>query len=182
MSIARMNYKGCTAVIKSQNDDSEVRTTILEHDSNFMTIEVQGRLKGMEAGDQVTILVMLPNTAHEFNGVLRKVGGVSSSMTMFNGKVREGRGAIRYLTNSPAEVGHLVFAQQLVPLLHPLQVLLINVSTSGALIRAQSNSFVQDAVAELRININGKETVLQGTVVRVCDIDETTSEYGFQFI
>ncbi|MEG1777884.1 MAG: PilZ domain-containing protein [Angelakisella sp.] len=182
MATIGTNYKGCTAIIKGSLEGSEIRTVIQEHDTNFMTIDVKGALRGIAIGDHVTILVLLAGSAHEFNGVLRKSNAGTSSLTIYNGKVKESRCAVRYVTNSPALVPNLVYDGELYPLCHRLEVTLVNVSTSGALIRTKPNSFVKDAVAELCITIADSETIVQGVVVRIRDIDDENSEYGFKFI
>lgn len=182
MAVMGMNYKGYTAIVKGQDNGSEMRTVILEHDTNFMTIEVKGRPNGIAIGEHVNILVLLPGSAHEFSGVLRKCNGTTTGMTLYNGRVKESRGATRYVANSPALVAHLIYSGQLVPLCNPLNVLLVNVSTSGALIRTKPNSFAKDAEAELKMNTGDSETVVQGVVVRVHDIDEGATEYGFRFV
>ncbi|MEG0542762.1 MAG: PilZ domain-containing protein, partial [Angelakisella sp.] len=174
-----MNYKGYTAIIISDTVDSEVRTTILEHDTNFMTISVRGRLPGIAFGEHVTILILMPSCVHEFSGVPRKSNGMSSSLTLYNGRLKESRSAVRYTVNSPAVVENLIFDDKLAPMCNPLNVRLINVSTSGALIRAKPNYFCKDAAAELKITV---ETVVQGVVVRVQEVDDETTDYGFRFI
>lgn len=182
MAVMGANYKGCTAIVKGSTKGGEMRTVILEHDTNFMTISVKGELGGVAIGEHVDILVLLPNSAHEYSGVLRRYNGTATTLTLYNGRVKESRGATRYSANSLAKVENLVYGEQLAPLHRPLKVLLVNISTSGALIRTKPNSFIKDATAELRVSTGDSETVVQGVVVRVHKVDENQEEYGVRFI
>lgn len=177
------DYQGCRIFIHDKNGKDVACTTITEHKKDFMIITVNGIFNELINNDYVTLLIITSSNVYEYRGTLRGTSHVAGTMdfALYKGHVKKTRAATRYPINTNANVKHLVIKTNLYPLLNPIKVFIVNLSTSGALIRAKQNCFAMNAVIEIELIINGNTTMIYGRIVRIVNIDSTTSEYGCEF-
>lgn len=174
------NYSGCRVTIH-YGISAVTQTKILHFDAATMSVTVGG-LSGFGKTDQlVSLLISTDDGVHEYCGRAHRSGidPTQTEISLFGGREKEeSRVAKRYPINMQASVQNLIFDAIAMPLLHPLVVSILNLSSSGVLIKAGAFSFAENAVIHMLFNIDGQPTDIYGRIVRVKEIDSNTAEYG----
>ncbi len=179
----QQQYEGCTVFIRDENSDATVRTTIVVYFKGSMTIQVRASLKDFSVGMHVVAVILSEHGVHEYRAVVRKITPTMSELSLYKGMVKqESRTATRYPVNAPATVVSLIAEARRMPLHTPLEVYIVNISTSGVLFRSKPDYFALEAIVELHLQIDGKVMILDATVVRMTHTDNTTTDYGCKFI
>lgn len=175
-------YVGRAIYISDENGNDLASTTILEHQMDYMNITVKGAIQSET--ELVTVLILESDGVYEYRGRIRRVNSaaMSTEISLFNGKIKEARAAKRYNLNLGASVISLVFGDITAPLPQPIDVFVVNLSTSGALLRAKANSLRVDSVVGLRLPIDESAPPLHAKIMWNKNMDDTDAEYGCEFI
>lgn len=174
-------YEGRPIYIHDYDGNSIADSVILETQPD-MTITIKGTIDS--SSEFVTALILGDDGVHEYQGKIRRVNSayMTSELALFKGRVKESRSSQRYALRLPALVEHLLFGENSAPLPQPVEVLIINLSTSGALLQARPNCFSVQSVVELKLRIGDEIETLHTKVRWVKYINSTSAEYGCEFI
>lgn len=179
------NYTGCRVYIHDENGVDLASTVITEHNKDYMIITIPGLYSAPDNSGVVNVLILTDSGLHEYRGRLRKsvINPTSTEVLLFKGTVKKDyRAARRYTVNTEAVAQGLFMNASNAPFLDPLCVSLVNLSTSGALIKAEPNYFPMDAVIQLRLRLGEAMTTVYGQIVRIKDLGPSATEYGCKFI
>lgn len=179
------SYVGCRTFIYDENGDEIIKTHITEHGKDDMTITVKGAINPEKSDAPVTVLIISDEGIYEYSGRVRKFASsyMETKIGLFGGcEKKDTRESKRYPINMPASVKSLMINEEAIPLLNPLSVSVLNLSTSGALIKASADCFTKDSIIQMLVDINGHATNIYGRIVRVKEVDASTAEYGCQFV
>lgn len=180
------DYKNRRIIIYDIDSKSVLAdTVILAADKQHYVVTVSRVVFSTKIPTRVSVLIFLDQALHEYLGTVRKVELLTSSVdiALFKGNAKENRTVQRYEINRPATVEHLVIAKQLVAVPEPIDVMVVNLSTAGCLLRANTSLFNVNTAFQLTMDSSGTQIVLQAKVLRIQRIDAGTVEYGccFQF-
>lgn len=182
MIIAK-NYKGCRIFIHDENGSEIAHTTITEYDSDYMRATIPCVLN-IENTEFVSVLIITNEGIHEYLGKILKplFNSLSSQIALFKGQLKkEVRNAKRYSINTTAQIQSLVIRSNPAPLLNPLNVSILNLSSSGSLIRATPDCFRMNSVLEMKLSLGSNLTTIYGQIVRINNVDQTVTDYGCKF-
>lgn len=178
------NYTGCSVFIYDQHGKIISRTTVQEFDRKYMTITLRGNVEFPQDEEYLTILIVVDDGVHEYQGVIHKTTFEMNmfKISLFKGQSRESRKAKRHNVNAKGIVSSLIINKTRAKMLNPLPVRVVNISTSGALLEARSNSFSPHACFVLELSVDGNKTELLGCIEWIRAINEETENYGCQFL
>lgn len=180
--IDNSDYRGCRIFIHDDVSQKTIAETVItEYSKVSLVITVDSLYSELKEYQLVTVIILNSNCIYEYKGVLRKQPASSlTEIALFKGKTKESRTSKRYSVNTPAKVETLVIANRLVSLPDPLEALVLNISTKGALIKTSSALNI-GTTFQLIMSIGNKETILNTSVVRMNYIDAHNTEYGCKF-
>lgn len=176
------DYKGCKLYIYDEDNKITILETVVRScDINTNIITVDSSQSKLNEYERVTVLILHSQCIFEFSGTVRRRNASDlTEIALFKGKEKEGRTTKRYPVNAPATVENLVIANRLFSLPKPLDAIVINISTKGALLKTK-NALNIGTTFQLRLNTGGKETLLNASVIRINPIDAESTEYGCKF-
>lgn len=174
-------YVGRLIYVYDQDGNNLASTTVLKCRSD-MIITVKGIIRN--SSEFVAVLIIEPDGVHEYQGRIARenTAYMTTDLALFKGKVKELRSSKRYTVKVMARVDFLLFGEKHTPLPHPVEALVVNLSTSGVLLQAKPNSFNANSVVELELPIGDDVAKLRTKIMRIKHIDGVTEEYGCEFI
>lgn len=178
------DFKGLRAIVRDEESGNIItETTIQEHDKTLMVISVESRPFDNQGYSRVSVLVISDEEILQFLGNVRKYSAAGRvQIALFKGKLKEDRSNKRFSIGAPAVIENLIVDGLMQPLAKPEQVTVVNISTSGALVRTSPNMLQLYGFFQLKIMINGQETVLNNCVMRTHKSGQAFSEYGCKFV
>ncbi len=185
----RGSYKGCPVIVHDAHGNTIVKTTIIEHDKDYMTIIIADGLTGIDRNEPLTFLILFHDVdhhdgIHEYSGNIRQTTlyPPTAEVTLFKGRIRENRACLRYRVDAPAQVEALIYDEMSFPLQNAQPATVVNISASGLLIRARPNFFVMNTVFQIKVSINSENSELVASVVRLQQLDHNTVDYGCKLL
>ena len=182
MASTTRRYENCPAFIYDEDGGLVGSSRITEHDRYNVSIRVSGEFKEIKQGSRLNVLIVHDGGASEYNGVARGAAKNEREISLFNHQERDGRNSIRHTVDSPAVIEHTIVAGERVPLYAPLEVTIVNISTTGALVRSPVGLFSVGTVLEVVLRVDGQDNRLLGEIVRLKANLRGTWDYGFKFI
>ncbi len=179
------DFTGCRVVIPfTDMGISSHETKIIEHNRQFHTIKI--KIDGanfISSLTHISIVIFTKDDILHFMGSVRKSFDINTiEIAIYNGKHKEDRRNPRYDISSCGLVSSLCISRQFITLRTPLMVNVINISSSGALVRTLPNAFFKGSIFSLDLELNGSEMKLMCLVVRVNELDAETANYGCEFV
>lgn len=179
-------YKGCAVVVRDLESDEVIsKCIILDYDRTTMTITIAEKNFDLSNKIRVLLNIFHGDSIYEFMGTIRKMAfPPSRQISIYKGRLVSDRRAKRYSVASKATVEEIIFdesgedADKLDP---PADVILLNISTNGALIKTNCEELVLDSCFKLKVIIDGEDTFINTTIVRVNKELESGCEYGCRF-
>ena len=181
MSVLAGDFTGCSVLIYDTDGNHLISTHIREHDRGDQHIKLNLMPDELSANDNCKVFVLSSPTPCEFLGKVKKMGG-NTTIAMFQGQEKENRGATRYKVNSPASIESLVIEGKAYNLQNPVEVALINISTSGVRFRAPYYSFINEDVFIMNLIISNSKKIVTAKVVNSVDNLNASSDYGCSFM
>ena len=181
MALLNGSYNGRSIIISNEKTGGVIHASVSEHFRDSMTIEVRAALPGLKVGDQVGVLVMTPGRPHEYQGNVTKVGFLNT-IALFSGQEKENRKSDRFKADIPGQIESLVYDGEAFALHTPLPIRLIDISTTGALMRTVPYAMAVNAVFGMRLVVGDREDMLTAEVVRTRGTVVDTMDYGCRFI
>ena len=184
------DFIDCPVVIYDDDNAYITKAIIASYDRREKSIEIYENeileeLENIKQGAHLDILIIHAGGAVEFSGrmsKIRKNAGLREIM-LFNERQREARNSIRHKLNAPALLHSLTAASgEKTPFDPPLQVLLENISTTGALIKAPPTNFELNSILEIHVTIQEKDVLFQGLVTRVHEDPDYGVDLGCKFV
>jgi hypothetical protein len=176
-----IEYIGCSVFVYDEDGTSLLRATVVGHDKKEMRIQLDEMPEKFQIGDMCRLLIMSEPSPREYHGRIRSDFG-EKYIALFRGKDKESRGATRYNVNHSANIEKLVYNGKEFGLHKPVEVSLINISTSGMRFRAKVNTINQNDRFKTTISFDDNEKTLYAQVVNMREIDNDIAEYGCRFL
>jgi len=159
------NYEGFPVVVYDSDGKYITKAAITEHDHRGKSILISDRLDSVKLGGQISVLILFPNVPCEFYATAKAVIDHAREISLLSQRPRVDRISTRHKIDTPAVVRGAIVDAEYQAFVAPLQVLIDNISTSGALIKTKE-PFLLESIVEIILNINGKDTFLYGEIVR----------------
>jgi len=181
MSVLSDNYTGCTVFIYDMNGDHLLDTVVTDHNREEQQLKVNSLPVELHINDKCSLLVLTSPSPCEYLGKVKKIGG-NIFIAMYQGQEKENRTATRYAVNAPAMIDTLITEGHPYSLHTPLNVTLINISTSGVRFRAPYYSLAEGDVFQMRMVISQNKKKLIAQVLNHIDKEPVSSDYGCLFL
>jgi len=177
------HFTDALVVIYDKNNNLITKTIVTGHDRGEMYIEVTEGLENVRPGTRLHLLIIHSNGASEFGGTLKSVRQGIYEIPIF-GERRRGaaRGATRYALNAKASIRDITINSETVTLSDPIQVTIENISKTGLLFKSPELRFILNAAAQIEFDVNGRNTVLIGRVVREQRNEDSTYSFGCRLV
>jgi len=176
------NSDGALAVIYDSNDNFIKKTIITSYDKRLMNIEISDKLKEIKTGARLNILIIHENRASTFHGILRRLQKGVCEITLFDEQKRAGRAAKRFKLGIPAVINTMIINKKQEHFTIPLEVIIDNLSSSGAYIKSPLGGFEVGHIVQLQFSMNEQESVIYGKIVRVEKNVDSTFGCGCQLL
>lgn len=177
------DFVACKAFFYEEETGKKLgQATIVKHDRINFLITVTETSVSFEGQSRVLLLILTRGQPQEYMGTVRHRTSMGTrEIALFKGRAKEDRSSCRYTVNTPARVEQLLISGRLLPLPKPVDAVVLNVSTTGVLLRARANALNVGTSFQLKMDIDGSVAVLNTTVVRIDPIDKISAEYGCKF-
>lgn len=179
-----MEYVGCRIIVQDTNSNTTIADTkVLSCDRQNDVVTLSRTVFSKELPERVSVLVFADQQLFEYRGTVRK-GRISQGLVdiaLYRGRNKESRGEKRYIVNTIAIVDHLIIGKKPIPLRKRLEVLVVDMSSGGCLIKADSGFFNVNSSFLLTIEYMGSTMTISTTVLRIKTIDAHTAEFGCKF-
>ena len=151
---------------------------VTRHDKAAKQVEVNRLPKRLNVNDDCKLLIISSPTPREYSGKVKKIGG-DVYIALFQGQEKEKRKAMRYPVTTAAFINALVVDGQSYALQTSVEVMLINISTSGVRFQAPYYSFEQGDVFQMNLSISNNKRKITAKVTNCIDNDrDSSSDYG----
>jgi len=181
MSVLTGDFTGCSVLIYNTDGNHLISTHIREHDREDQHIKLNLMPDELSVNDNCKVFVLSSPTPCEFLGKVKKLGG-NTTIAMFQGQEKENRGSTRYAVSTPAGIESLVIDGKSYNLQNPVEVTLINISTSGVRFRAPYYSFIVGDVFIMNLVISNSKKIVTAKVVNCVEKLNVSSDYGCRFM
>jgi len=176
-------FRNCPVVIYDADDSNIIaRTNVEAHYAGGKSIVISEEMKSIERGTHLKLLIIHESGVSEFRGIARGFFDGTREITLYDEQQREARAAVRHDLNVPAVVTGIVDDSVRKPLQPPLKVVVENMSSTGVLIKVESENFDIDCVLEINVDIGGNPALLTTKVVREQVNADKTLSFGCRFI
>lgn len=181
MAALTSNYEDAQILIYDLEGNKLSETVVTAHDKASSQIKVRTFPKGMKANDDCRLLILTSPAPCEYQGKLKKVGA-DMFIALFQGHEKESRTAARFTVTTPATIDLLICDGKPYELLSPVNVTLLNISTSGVRFRAPYYTLFEGSKFRLNMTISSAKKQLIAEVVNHLDKDTLSSDYGCRFV
>ena len=174
------DYEGCAVFVYDQENNRVAEAVILDHNRRDHIIRISHTLENVRSTERLNLLIVHPDEISEYSGTLRSIIAGSRELALFRQRPRQGREAVRHEINETASV--CIVDENLKHVSEAAQVTVVNMSTSGAMIRSQFGRFKVGDSLEILMKFGGTESVLHAKIVRDRYISDGVAEFGCKFI
>ena len=181
MSALAGDYTMQTVLIYDTDRNHLITTYVLMHEKDLKQIIVETLPDSLKLNNNCKVMILTSPVPVEFDGKIKRLGN-GLCIAMFQGQERDGRSSERYSINTQAKISTLVVDGQQHQIQTPINVVLINISTTGLRFRAPFYSFeVGDQFQmDFSVGTNQKKVVVK--VMNAVDNGSESSDYGCRFI
>ncbi len=179
------SFIGQDVIVRDAQDIQIAKSTITAHDRHNMSIDIDTELPEAMLNTYVSILMFPHDTSPvEYRGLIRKIVSSRTTISIFKGEELPGRGAKRYTINAPAVIDAVMLMHRRLALSVPLDINIINISTSGMLFSSEANLFGGvNSVVCVQLFMNGHLSGFVARIVRTKPIDGGKSfEFACKFV
>ena len=181
MSTLASDFTGCSIFLYDTNGNQLGSTVVRVHDRHEQQIQVNLMPSSLKPNDDCKVFLLTSPVPCEFSGKIKKSGGILM-IAMFQGQVKENRGAMRYAVNTPAQIEALIIETKPYYLQTQVEVTLINISISGIRFRAPNYSFNEGDIFRMNMIVSNSTKQITAKVINCLDKDAERSDYGCQFM
>ena len=165
-------------VVVYDNDNNFIAKTIVkDHDRRAMVIETPPDLGCAKTGARLNLLIIHAKGASDFCGVVRRTGISRCEISLFSERPRQGREAIRHTLNAPAIITKLIIDSEEHTPREPLDVIIENLSVTGALVNSPVLYFDKGTVLHIEFHFYEKDATIYAKVVR----EQLNSDNSYSF-
>jgi len=181
MSALTGDFTGCSVLLYDTNGNHLGSTVIREHDRGEQHIKLNLMPAMLRANDNCKVFILSSPTPCEFMGMVKKLSG-SLIIALFQGQEKENRGATRYPVKTTAYIEALIIDNKEYNLQIPVNVTLINISTTGVRFRAPYYSLNEGDIFKVNLVVSNSKKTLTAAVINHTDKEPVSSDYGCRFI
>jgi hypothetical protein len=174
------NYNNCRVIIKDANYNIVLTDTkITDFDNELLSIQIPNKFD-VTTYKELNLLILCKNQVFEYHGKVKRSFSDHIEIGLYKGRHVEHRRAQRYSIKAKGLVDKLYIRGQKVKLNQYIEVDIENISKTGVMIKALSNTFYQDIPFDL-IFLKQDLTVTC-LLVWNSKIDTKYSYFGCKFI
>ena len=181
MSALTSDFAGNTVLIYDANGKHLIDTTVSDYDKSSHQIQVTDMPEELKVNDTCKTLILSSPVPCEFRGRVKKTGGIFY-IAMYMGQEKESRNATRYPIIVPALITAFVIDGTVHTIQSPVEVTLINISTTGVRFSAPYYSFDNGDELHIHAIINKSRKKITAEVIDHKDKENNTTEYGCRFL
>ena len=174
------DYEGCAVFVYDQENNRVAEAVILDHNRRDHIIRISHTLDNVRSTERLNLLIVHPEEVNEYSGTLRSIIAGSRELALFRQRPRQGREAIRHEINETAMAS--IVDAKLNPVSDAVQVTVVNMSTSGAMIKTNFSRLKVGDSLEIKMNFGGTESLLHAKIVRDRYVTDGVAEFGCKFI
>ena len=172
------NFTDAIVFIYDTDNNLITKTVITAHNRGEMYIEVAKGLENIKPKTRLQLMIIHSGGASELNGSLKSIRQGIFEISIYGERQRDVRTSIRHTINASAVISDLVTDSDSEPLQEPIQVMIENLSNTGMLIQSPDERFETGTLLQIEFNINGKNVMLYGEVVRLQTQLNDETKYG----
>lgn len=178
------DLKGAKVTIRNEYTEEIIsETTVLDYDRQRRVITVDGRGFQEEEATRVVLLIISRTQMLECAGIARRVSGSGKrEIPIYRVQVKESRVSTRFEVRAPAKILSLSMSGRMIPMDEPLEVTVINISTSGILLSTKDTTLQVGSRFQLWMERLGKDTAVNSTVVRELGAQKGERRLGCSFL
>jgi hypothetical protein len=181
ISGVKNDYIGCSVFFYDEEGATLSCATVVSHNKIDMRIQLDEIPEVLKTGDMCRLLILADPVPREYHGRIRFDFG-TKYVALFRGKDKESRGAARYKVNFAANIEKLIYNGKEYDLYEPVEVRLINISTSGMRFSAKPNTININDRFKTTISFDDNKKTLYAEVVNVREVENSHMEYGCRFL
>ena len=174
------DYEGCAVFVYDQENNRVAEAMILDHNRRDHIIRISHTLENVRSTERLNLLIVHPDEVNEYSGTLRSIIAGSRELALFRQRPRQGREAVRHEINETAVA--IIVDEELKPVSEDIQVTVVNMSTSGAMVKSQFARFKVGDALEIKMNFGGTESLLHAKIVRDRYLGDGIAEFGCKFV
>ncbi len=180
--MALRNFNGCKAIVRG-DENQLLEVEILEHDRSQGLITLPAEPFVGATFEKALVLIQYGDEVYEFQGTVRRFAKPGQvDIALYREKTKQDRADKRFAIQSNATIENVYGPGLPKPLERPQRVTVLDISSSGALIRTAPGLLQLSTTFRLRMMMGQAETALSCCVVRIKNENANYSEYGCQFL
>ena len=181
MPAVNTEYVGSTALVYDNAGENLARTIVTDYDKVRSLMSLKKIPPELKIGDVCRLLILTEPVPRECHGKIKSDVG-NKIIALFKLEEKENRGSSRYKVNFSAFIEKMIYDNKPYDLLRPVEINLMNISTSGMRFFAEPNTVTHGDRFQIRIYLNMDVKVLVTEIVNHREIDENRIEYGCRFV
>jgi len=181
MSALAGDYTTQTVLIYDTDRNHLITTYILMHERDTKQIIVEKLPDSLKLNNSCKVMILTAPTPVEFDGKIKRLGN-GLCIAMFQGQERDSRSSERYSINTQAQITTLVVDGKNHPIQTPINVVLMNISTTGVRFRAPFYSFEVGDQFQMDFSVGKNQKKVVVLVVNTVDNGRDSSDYGCRFL
>jgi len=176
------HFTDALVVIYDNENNFITQTIISGHNRGEMYIEITEGMENIKPGTRLHLLIIHSDGASEFGGTLKSVRQGIYEIPIYGERKREARGSTRHKMNAGALIKEITVDDETITLRDPVDITIEDISKTGILFKSPNLRFIVSVVPQIKVNVNGKETILYAKVVREQKNPDETFSFGCQLV
>jgi len=181
MSALASDFTMQTVLIYDTDGNHLITTYVIMHEKDTKQIIVETLPDCLKLNNNCKVMILSAPVPVEFGGKIKRLGN-GLCIAMFQGQERDGRSSERYSINTQAKITTLIVDNQEHPIQTPINVVLMNISTTGLRFRAPFYSFEVGDQFQMDFSVGQSQKKVVVKVVNNVDNGHESSDYGCRFI
>jgi len=181
MSALASDFTMQTVLIYDMDGKHLITTYVIMHEKDTKQIIVETLPESLKLNNNCKVMILSAPVPVEFDGKIKRLGN-GLCIAMFQGQERDGRSSERYSINTKAQITTLIVEDKEHQIQTPINVVLMNISTTGLRFRAPFYSFEVGDQFQMDFSVGQSQKKVTVKVVNNVDNGHESSDYGCRFI
>jgi hypothetical protein len=157
-------------------------TVVTGYGKDEMYIEVSEGLENVAPGTRLRLLVIHADSVSELGGSLKSVRQGIYEISIYGQRRRDARTSARYAYSIPAMIKDLLVETEIVTLVDPISVTIVNLSSTGLLLKSPDMPLVEGIFLKIEFKLRDRNTIINCKVVREPNEDNDPDCFGCRII
>lgn len=177
-------YKDCVLIIREPATGNVIAKTIItDYAHETMTISIHEGTFSLHGIPRVLLNIFYGESIYEYMGTVRKLIPPSlRQISLYKRSILPDPRTKRYQVETSATIEEILLDGEGGGKIDvPMKVILLNISSGGALLKTNCQNLVLDTCFKLRLMIGDTDTCINTTIVRVTKNTEEDLQFGCLF-